>query len=175
MKSAELRGDRSELPSEFTKPPDMPFFIPNDEEQGVYRFILASAKRARQLQAGARPSISTTSRKPTRIAMEEIRLGAVEVELPEIEDDEENEASRLLDQPVRDALPPSIAAAAFIDDEEEEDEEDLDDLDDDDDDEDSDEIDDDEIDEIEVIDDEEEADDLDDDEGEEDVEEEKED
>jgi DNA-directed RNA polymerase subunit omega len=69
------------LPSEDTKPPDMPFFIPNDEEQGVYRFILAAAKRARQLQSGARPTISTTSRKPTRIAMEEIRLGSIEVEI----------------------------------------------------------------------------------------------
>lgn len=69
------------LPSEDTKPPDMPFFIPNDGEQGVYRFILAAAKRARQLQSGARPTISTTSRKPTRIAMEEIRQGAVEVEI----------------------------------------------------------------------------------------------
>ena len=32
------------------KPPDMAFFLPNDEQQSVYRFILASAKRARQLQ-----------------------------------------------------------------------------------------------------------------------------
>jgi|GEM_PF-481901 len=69
------------LPSEWTKPPDMPWFIPNDKEQGVYRFILASAKRARQLQAGARPLISSTSRKPTKIAMDEIRTGAVEVEI----------------------------------------------------------------------------------------------
>ncbi|MBI1354033.1 MAG: DNA-directed RNA polymerase subunit omega [Acidobacteria bacterium] len=59
----------------------MPWFIPNDPEQGVYRFILASAKRARQLQAGARPLISTTSRKPTKIAMEEVRTGAVEAEM----------------------------------------------------------------------------------------------
>ena len=41
------------LPHEDTKPPDQPFFIPNDPDQGVYRFILAAAKRARQLQAGA--------------------------------------------------------------------------------------------------------------------------
>jgi DNA-directed RNA polymerase subunit omega len=63
------------------KPPDQPWFIPNDEEQGVYRFIIAAARRARQLQAGARPMISTTSRKPTRIGMEEIRSGAVAVEI----------------------------------------------------------------------------------------------
>ena len=70
-----------ELPSEDTKPPDMPWFAPNDEEQSVYRFILAAARRARQLQGGARPTISTTSRKPTKIAMEEIRSGAVPVEI----------------------------------------------------------------------------------------------
>ena len=73
--------DLPALPSEWSKPPDMPWFIPNDEEQGVYRFILASAKRARQLQAGARPLISSTSRKPTKIAMEEIRSGSVEVDV----------------------------------------------------------------------------------------------
>ena len=63
------------------KPPDQPWFIPNDEEQGVYRFIIAAARRARQLQAGARPTISTTSRKPTKIAMEEIRAGEIAVDL----------------------------------------------------------------------------------------------
>ncbi len=63
------------------KPPDQPWFIPNDEEQGVYRFIIAAARRARQLQRGARPRIPTTSRKPTKIAMEEIRTGLVVVDL----------------------------------------------------------------------------------------------
>ena len=63
------------------KPPDQPWFIPADESQGVFRFIIAASKRARQLQAGARPLISTTSRKPTKIAMEEVRSGAVEVDL----------------------------------------------------------------------------------------------
>jgi DNA-directed RNA polymerase subunit omega len=63
------------------KPPDQPWFIPNDEEQGVYRFIIAAARRARQLQVGARPTISTTSRKPTKIAMEEIRTGEIAVDL----------------------------------------------------------------------------------------------
>ena len=96
------------LPSEDTKPPDMPFFLPEDENQGVYRFILASARRARQLQGGARPTISTTSRKPTKIAIEEIRSGAVEVEIlpddweaPEIEAD-------FLEAPDGDEQPASI-------------------------------------------------------------------
>lgn len=46
-----------------------------------FRFILIAAKRARQLQGGAKALIHTTSRKPTRIAQEEIRAGAVEWEL----------------------------------------------------------------------------------------------
>ena len=92
-----------DLPSEDTKPPDQPFFIPTDDERGVYRFILAAAKRARQLQAGARPTISTTSRKPTRIAMEEIRGGAVEVEIYTV--DEPNTSSVLMEQPSAESLP----------------------------------------------------------------------
>ena len=63
------------------KPPDQSWFLPNDEEQGVYRFIIAASRRARQLQAGARPTIATTSRKPTKIAMEEIRTGEIAVDL----------------------------------------------------------------------------------------------
>lgn len=66
---------------DYTKPPDQMWTIPNDEERGVYRFVIAAARRARQLQAGARALISTTSRKPTRIAMEEVKDGKVEVEI----------------------------------------------------------------------------------------------
>ena len=71
------------------KPPDQPWFIPDDPEQGVYRFIIGAARRARQLQAGARPLISTTSRKPTKIAMEEIRTGVVAVEFVTVEEFDE--------------------------------------------------------------------------------------
>ena len=66
---------------DYEKPADQVWTIPEDEERGVYRFILAAARRARQLQGGARPSITTTSRKPTKIAMEEIREGNVKVEI----------------------------------------------------------------------------------------------
>ena len=65
----------------YEKGPDQKWTIPNDEESGVYRFILAAARRARQLQSGQRPLINTTLRKPTKIAMEEIRTGAVAVEI----------------------------------------------------------------------------------------------
>jgi len=84
VQAAPTELEAPDLPSEDTKPPDLPWFIPADEDKGVYRFVLAAAKRARQLQGGARPVISTTSRKPTRIAMEEIRSSSIEVEiLPE--------------------------------------------------------------------------------------------
>jgi DNA-directed RNA polymerase subunit omega len=37
-----------------------------------YRYILVAARRARQLQSGAPPVVDTNSRKPCRIAQEEI-------------------------------------------------------------------------------------------------------
>jgi DNA-directed RNA polymerase subunit omega len=60
--------------------------IPDDPEQSTYRFIVVAAKRARQLQAGSRPFLPTSSKKPTVIAMEEVRRGLVKYDLitPEI-------------------------------------------------------------------------------------------
>jgi len=56
--------------------------IPDDPEQSTYRWIIIAAKRARQLQAGARPFLPTTSKKPTITAMEEARRGLVKWEDP---------------------------------------------------------------------------------------------
>ncbi len=53
------------------------FAIPDDPELSTYRFIIVAAKRARQLQNGARPFLPTTSRKPTITAVEEVRRGLV--------------------------------------------------------------------------------------------------
>ena len=55
--------------------------IPDDPEQSINRFIIVAAKRARQLQNGARPSLPTSSKKPTVIAMEEVRRGLVKYSL----------------------------------------------------------------------------------------------
>ena len=77
-------------PESTEKPPDQPWFIPTDKEQGVFRFIIAASRRARQLQAGARPTISTTSRKPTKIGMEEIRSGKIAVEFLSVEEYDKN-------------------------------------------------------------------------------------
>jgi DNA-directed RNA polymerase subunit omega len=46
-----------------------------------FRFILIAAKRARQLQGGAKPLVPTISRKPTRVAQEELKSGVVKFEL----------------------------------------------------------------------------------------------
>jgi DNA-directed RNA polymerase subunit omega len=60
-----------------------PHTIPDDPEQSTYRWIIIAAKRARQLQGGARPVLPTTSKKSTVIAMEEVRRGLVKWEDPE--------------------------------------------------------------------------------------------
>ena len=52
--------------------------IPDDPELSTYRFIIVSAKRARQLQSGARSYLPTTSKKPTVSAMEEVRRGLIQ-------------------------------------------------------------------------------------------------
>ncbi len=40
--------------------------------ESKFRFVHAAARRARQLQSGAQPLVPASSRKPTRIAMEEV-------------------------------------------------------------------------------------------------------
>jgi DNA-directed RNA polymerase subunit omega len=56
---------------------NMNYTIPDDPELSTYRFIIVSAKRARQLQGGARSFLPTTSKKPTIMAMEEVRRGLI--------------------------------------------------------------------------------------------------
>lgn len=58
------------------------FAIPDDPETSAYRFIIVAAKRARQLQNGARPFLPTASKKPTITAMEEVRRGLVKYDDP---------------------------------------------------------------------------------------------
>ena len=53
------------------------YAIPDDNEQSTYRFIIVAAKRARQLQGGARSFLPTTSKKPTVMSMEEVRRGLI--------------------------------------------------------------------------------------------------
>jgi DNA-directed RNA polymerase subunit omega len=64
--------------------------------ESKFRFILVSAKRARQLQAGAKPLIQSQSKKVTRIAQEEVAAGLVPIEVLEIsqESNEKNQKSK---------------------------------------------------------------------------------
>lgn len=42
-----------------------------------FRYVLVAARRARQLQNGAEPMVPSRSRKPCRVAQEEIAAGKV--------------------------------------------------------------------------------------------------
>jgi DNA-directed RNA polymerase subunit omega len=50
-----------------------------------FRMILLAAKRARQVQSGAKPLVHTTARKPTRVAQEEIKAGVLPYEVLQTE------------------------------------------------------------------------------------------
>jgi DNA-directed RNA polymerase subunit omega len=63
-----------------------------------YRYILVAARRARQLQSGARPLVETQTRKPCKIAREEIRAGKIKYSIPGTEKSAVEQASELLDQ-----------------------------------------------------------------------------
>ncbi len=63
-----------------------------------YRYILVAARRARQLQGGAPPVIETLSRKPCRIAQDEIKAGKVKWVIPEIPKSPTEVASEMLDK-----------------------------------------------------------------------------
>ena len=52
----------------------------NNVVDSKYRMILMAARRARQLQGGAKPLVHTTSRKTTRIALEEMKACVVKFE-----------------------------------------------------------------------------------------------
>jgi DNA-directed RNA polymerase subunit omega len=56
--------------------------LPKDVDS-KFRFITVAAQRAKQLQAGAKPRVEAKSRKPTRVAMQEVLAGAVSWELKE--------------------------------------------------------------------------------------------
>ncbi len=61
-----------------------------------YRYILVAARRARQIQNGARPMVETASRKPCRIAEQEIQADKVKWFVPDTRTEVEK-ASEVLD------------------------------------------------------------------------------
>jgi DNA-directed RNA polymerase subunit omega len=60
--------------------------------ESKFMMILLAAKRARQIQGGAKPLVHTIARKPTRIAQEEIKAGVLPFEVLQMENPEETEA-----------------------------------------------------------------------------------
>ncbi len=48
-----------------------------------YRYILVAARRARQLQSGAQPTVETATKKSCRIAEEELKAGNIAWYIPE--------------------------------------------------------------------------------------------
>ena len=65
-----------------------------------YRYILVAARRARQLQGGAPPVIETPSRKPCRIAQDEIKAGKVKWVIPEMPRSAAEVASEMLEKAI---------------------------------------------------------------------------
>jgi DNA-directed RNA polymerase subunit omega len=62
-----------------------------------YRFVLVAARRARQIQGGATPLIMTNSRKPCRIAQDEVLAGKIKWDTAEAEKTAAEAASELLE------------------------------------------------------------------------------
>lgn len=60
--------------------PNAQYAIPDDPDASTYRFIIVAAKRARQLQNGQRSVLPATNKKPTMLAMEEVRRGLIPYE-----------------------------------------------------------------------------------------------
>lgn len=63
-----------------------------------YRYILVAARRARQIQNGAPPVIDTHSRKPCRIAQDEIKAGKVKWIIPDVSKSPVEAAGEVLDK-----------------------------------------------------------------------------
>jgi DNA-directed RNA polymerase subunit omega len=59
-----------------------------------FRFILVAARRARQLQAGARPLVQTPTKKSTRVAQQEVGAGLVPIEMVSFASNPDNNNSK---------------------------------------------------------------------------------
>ena len=55
-----------------------------DNIDSKYRFVILSALRARQIQAGSQPLLKDPSHKSTQIAQREIIKGLVQFRIPEL-------------------------------------------------------------------------------------------
>jgi DNA-directed RNA polymerase subunit omega len=56
--------------------------LPKDVDS-KFRFITVAAQRAKQIQNGAKPKVEVKTRKPTRVAIEEVLANAISWEMRE--------------------------------------------------------------------------------------------
>jgi len=66
--------------------------LPNNIDS-KFRYILISAKRARQLQSGVRPLVQTQTKRATKIAQQEVSAGLIPFELIDLNADSEKNKS----------------------------------------------------------------------------------
>jgi DNA-directed RNA polymerase subunit omega len=59
-----------------------------------FRFILVAARRARQLQGGAKPLIQTPTKRSTRVAQLEVAAGLVPIEMTPVANIEKNQKKK---------------------------------------------------------------------------------
>ena len=59
-----------------------------------FRFILVAARRARQLQSGAKPLIQTPTKRSTRVAQQEVGAGLVPIEVMLASTNEKNQKKK---------------------------------------------------------------------------------
>jgi len=91
-----------------------------------YAIVVAVAKRARQLKAGAKPFVKIESNSPTTIALHEIAAGYVQIEdapLPEaVEEAASDDSAELLDAAIADIDEDEDEAEDEVEDDDEDDE-----------------------------------------------------
>ena len=59
--------------------------VENQAPESKFAFVVVAARRARQLMLGAVPFVDNPqSHKPTRVAIEELRAGTLEYQLPPV-------------------------------------------------------------------------------------------
>ncbi|MGO8786598.1 MAG: DNA-directed RNA polymerase subunit omega [Terriglobia bacterium] len=59
-----------------------------------FRFILVAARRARQLQGGAKPLIQTATKRSTRVAQQEVGAGLVPIESLVVANNDKNQKKK---------------------------------------------------------------------------------
>ena len=65
-----------------------------DNIDSKYRFVILSALRARQIQAGSAPMLKEPRHKATQIAQKEILQGLVKFRIPDRDGDQQEEAKQ---------------------------------------------------------------------------------